>query len=180
MVAVKASFEERKAKYITQHDKARQARTQRPLVTGEKCYYLTTNDKWQLCIITGTRDTGRTYETMTEEGPYLRRNRSYLKPRSFDIPVINKYFTLQDHHILLKIKSSSSYSGLLHPPKNNIVRPPYPPKVKMVLTCTGNGVYQFIIPDTLVLLKISLKKKKMIRFQCSPVNIIKLIPARQL
>ena len=54
----------------------------------EEVYYLASNDKWLLGLITGTRDTGRSYDVLAGDGTLLRRNRSHLKPRSFDIPVI--------------------------------------------------------------------------------------------
>ena len=83
--AVRDSLIALQAKYIKGHDKARWARAQRQLVTGEEVYYLSSNNNWLLGIITGTRDTGRSYDVLAGDGTLLRRNRSHLKPRSFVI-----------------------------------------------------------------------------------------------
>ena len=80
------------AKYIKQHDKARRARSQRALVIGEEVYHLSAGNNWVIGIISGTRDSGRSYDILTEGGTSLRRNRSHLKPRSHDIPMLNQAF----------------------------------------------------------------------------------------
>ena len=86
------------AKYIKQHDKARQARSQRALVIGEEVYHLTSGNNWVIGIVSGTRDSGRSYDILTEGGTSLRRNRSHLKPRSHDISVLNQAFTSRTPH----------------------------------------------------------------------------------
>ena len=80
------------AKYIRNHDKARRARAQRPLVTGEEVYHSTAANNWVIAIVTGSRYSGRSYDILTKEGTSLRRNRSHLKPTSHDIPMLNRYF----------------------------------------------------------------------------------------
>ena len=60
---------------------------------GEEVYFLSGKDQWQIGTVTGTRDTVRSYDILIGKGTSLRRNRSHLKPRSFDIPIISQYFT---------------------------------------------------------------------------------------
>ena len=135
------------AKYIKQHDKARRARSQRALVIGEEVYHLSTGNNWVISIISGTRDSGRSYDILTEGGTSLRRNRSHLKPRSHDIPVLNQAFISGPHTPSLSEISGSSISGPAHPPKekyslrtshnnhfSNISGPAHPPKEKYTLS----------------------------------------------
>ena len=70
---------------------------------GEEVYHLSTGNNWVIGIISGTRDSGRSYDVLTEGGTSLRRNRSHLKPRSHDIPVLNK-LSFQDHTHPPKVK----------------------------------------------------------------------------
>ena len=91
------------AKYIKQHDKARWAKPQRPLVIGEEVYHATAGNNWVIGTVTGTRLTpGEATDILTREGTTLRRNRSHLKPRSHDIPVLQQRFSFQDWYILPK------------------------------------------------------------------------------
>ena len=62
-------------------------------MVGEEVNFLSGKDQWQIGTVVGTRDTGRSYDILTGEGTSLRRNKSHLKPRSFDIPIISQYFT---------------------------------------------------------------------------------------
>ena len=78
------------AKYTKSHDKAKRAKTQRVLVIGEEVYFLSGKNEWQIGIVTGTTDTGRSYNILTDKGTSLRRNRSHLKPRCHDIPIISR------------------------------------------------------------------------------------------
>ena len=92
LTAVHQSLIALQAKYTKSHDKAKQAKTQRALVIGEEVYFLSGKNEWQIGIVTGTTDTGRSYNILTDEGTSLRRNRSHLKPRCHDIPVISHTF----------------------------------------------------------------------------------------
>ena len=134
------------AKYIKQHDKARRARSQRALVIGEEVYHLSTGNNWVIGIISGTRDSGRSYDILTEGGTSLRRNRSHLKPRSHDIPVLNQAFISGPHTPSQSEISGLIISGPAHPPKekyslrtghnnhfSNISGPAHPPKEKYSL-----------------------------------------------
>ena len=135
------------AKYIKQHEKARRARSQRALVIGEEVYHLSAGNNWVISIISGTRDSGRSYDVLTEGGTSLRRNRSYLKPRSHDIPVLNQAF-ISGPYTPSQSEAGLSISGPAHPPKekysltgtshnnrfSNISGPAHPPKEKYLLS----------------------------------------------
>ena len=147
--AIRQHLIQLQAKYIKQYDKARRARSQRSLVRGEEVYHLSAGNNWVIGIITGTRDSGRSYDVLTEGGTSLRRNRSHLKPRSHDIPVLNQAFISGPCTPSQSEISNSSISGPAHPPKekytgrtshnnrfSNISGPAHPPKEKYSLTAT--------------------------------------------
>ena len=106
------------AKYIKHHDKARWARSQRPLVIGEEVYHSTSGNNWVNGTVSGTQDSGRSYDILTEEGTSLR-NRSHLKPQSYDIPMLNQYFNSRTSTpSLIEINSPKSLLAVpAHPPK---------------------------------------------------------------
>ena len=110
-------------------------------------YHLSTGNNWVIGIIAGTRDSGRSYDILTEGGTSLRRNRSHLKPRSHDIPMLNQAFISGPHTPSQSEISGSSISGPAHPPKekyslrtthnnrfSNISGPAHPPKEKYSLS----------------------------------------------
>ena len=119
LTAVHQSLIALQAKYTKSHDKAKQAKTQQALVIGEEVYFLSGKNEWQIGIVTGTTDTGRSYNILTDEGTSLRRNRSHLKLRCHDIPVIA-------HNIACRT-STPSQSEIT---ENRLSRPQHPPKVK--------------------------------------------------
>ena len=86
---------------------------------GEEVYFLSGKNEWQIGIVTGTTDTGRSYNILTDEGTSLRRNRSHLKPRCHDIPVISCTFPCRT--------PTSSQSEIT---ENRLPGPTHPPKVK--------------------------------------------------
>ena len=167
---------------------------------GEEVYYLSGKNEWQIGIVTGTTDTGRSYNILTDEGTSLRRNRSHLKPRCHDIPIIS--------HTLPSRTSTSSQSeitgkplpGTKHPPKvkyfhnneQNISfqdqNEQHPPKVKyfpnnnvprLVIRRVGDTAYDSYIAETLYPLKSAIKPRKQTRFAGDPVTSVKTIPARR-
>ena len=86
---------------------------------GEEVYFLSGKNEWQIGIVTGTTDTGRSYNILTDEGISLRRNRSHLKPRCHDIPVISCNIACRT--------STPSQSEIT---ENQLSRPQHPPKLK--------------------------------------------------
>ena len=86
---------------------------------GEEVYFLSGKNEWQIGTVTGITDTGRSYNVLTHEGTSLRRNRSHLKPRCHDIPVMAR-------NIACRI-STPSKSEIT---ENRLSRPQHPTKVK--------------------------------------------------
>ena len=63
-------------------------------------YVLGPGNKWIDAFITGITDSGRSYETEVKAtGGHLMRNRSHIRPRSPDIPMIHASF-LQHNSVL--------------------------------------------------------------------------------
>ena len=200
LTAVRQSLIALQAKYTKSHDKTKRTKTQRALVIGEEVYFLSGKNEWQIGIVTGTTDTGRSYNILTDEGTSLRRNRSHLKLRCHDIPIIS--------HTLPSRNSTSSQSeitgkplpGTKHPPKvkysyNNKQNisfqdqyKQHPPKVKyfpnnnvpkLVIRRVGDTAYDSYIAETLYPLKSAIKPRKQTRFAGDPVTSVKTIPARR-
>ena len=60
---------------------------------GERCYVLGPGNEWIDTFITGTTDSGRSYDTQVEAtGGQLMRNCSHIRLRSPDIPMIHASF----------------------------------------------------------------------------------------
>ena len=170
-ITLHVSIIELQAKYIKQHDKARQARSQRALVIGEEVYHLTSGNNWVIGIVSGTRDSGRSYDSLTEGGTSLRRNRSHLKPRSHDIPMLNQDFSSRT---TTPSQSEIFRSGPAHPPKEKFsLSVP-----KLVIRHTGDTAYDSYIAETLIPLRSTFKPRKQTRFESDPVTSIRHIPAR--
>ena len=164
---------------------------------------MASNDKWLLGIVTGTTDTGRSYDVVAGDGTRLRRNRTHLKPRSFDIPVIRANMNARISTPSQSEMQNISLSGLVHPPKvkytgynntitenivdSSLTRPAHPPKVKytektvpkLVIKKVGDTAYDSYIAETLVPLRSSIKTKKQTRFSGEPVTSVRTIPARR-
>ena len=117
LTAVCQSLIALQAKYTKSHDKAKWAKTQQALVIGEEVYFLSGKNEWQIGIVTGTTDTGRSYNILIDEGTSLRRNRSHLKSRCHDIPVIACTFPCRTSTSSQSEITENRLSGLQHPPK---------------------------------------------------------------
>ena len=177
LTAVRQSLIALQAKYTKSHDKAKRTKTQRALVIGEEVYYLSGKNEWQIGIVTGTTDTGRSYNILTDEGTSLRRNRSHLKPRCHDIPIIS--------HTLPSRTSTSSQSEITGKPLPGTEHPPkvkYTPNnnvPKLVIRRVGDTAYDSYIAETLYPVKSAIKPRKQTRFAGDPVTSVKTIPARR-
>ena len=186
--AIRAVLQERQLKMKVSHDKSHRAKKARPLVTGERCYCLGPKDKWLECFIVGIRDTGRSYDVQVEAtGTQLTRNRSHIRPKSPDIPLMHELYLQVQNSVLseepcgeLNLNKNSilsaassppkreqiathtptSNSVLSGPPKRNISKPPLTSKVLVSDTATRS------------------KGTKQTRFNEDPVSSIKAIPAR--
>ena len=200
LTAVHQSLIALQAKYTKSHDKAKRTKTQRALVTGEEVYYLSGKNEWQIGIVTGTTDTGRSYNILTDEGTSLRRNRSHLKPRCHDIPIYSCTLPSRTSTSSQSEITGKPLPGTKHPPKvkysyNNEQNisfqdqyKQHPPKVKyfpnnnvpkLVIRRVGDTAYDSYIAETLYPLKSAIKPKKQTWFAGDPVSSVKTIPARR-
>ena len=154
----------------------------------------------KFCIVTGTTDTGRSYNILTDEGTSLRRNRSHLKPRCHDIPIISCTLPSRTSTSSQSEITGNRFSRPQHPPKvkysyNNKQNisfqdqyEQHPPKVKyfpnnsvpkLVIRQVGDTTYDSYIAETLYPLKSAIKPRKQTRFAGDPVTSVKTIPARR-
>ena len=184
--AIRAVLQERQLKMKLSHDKSHRAKKARPLVTGERCYCLGPKDKWLECFIVGIRDTGRSYDVQIEAtGANLTRNRSHIRPKSPDIPLLHDSYlqvseepcgelNSNENSVLSEASSppkreqiashtDTSNPVLSGPPKRNISKPALTSKVLVSDTATRSQ------PD---------RRAKQTRFKDNPVSSIKAIPAR--
>ena len=98
--AIRSLLQARQLKMMLAHDTSRRAKKARPLVVGERCYVLGPQNEWIDTFITGTRDSGRSYDTEVKAtGRQLTRNCSHIRPRSPDIPQMHDSF-LQHNSVL--------------------------------------------------------------------------------
>ena len=98
--AIRSLLQERQLKMTLAHDSNKRAKKARPLVVGERCYVLEPKNNSIDAFITGTKDSGRSYDTQVEAtGGHLTKNRSHIRPRSPDIPQIHASF-LQRNSVL--------------------------------------------------------------------------------
>ena len=167
---------------------------------GEEVYFLSGKNEWQIGIVTGTTDTGRSYNILTDEGTSLRRNRSHLKPRCHDIPIISRTLPSRTSTSSQSEITENQLSGPKHPPKvkysyNNKQNisfqdqyEQHPPKVKyfpnnslpkLVIRRVGDTAYDSYIAKTLYPLKSVIKPRKQTRFAGDPVSSVNTIPARR-
>ena len=177
LTAVRQSLIALQAKYTKSHDKARRSKTQRTLVIGEEVYFLSGKNEWQIGIVTGTTDTGRSNNILTDEGTSLRRNRSHLKPRCYNIPIISRTLPSRTATPSQSEITGKPLPGTQHPPKvkyfpNNNVP-------KLVIRRVGDTAYDSYIAETLYPLKSAIKLRKQTRFAGDPVTSVKTIPARK-
>ena len=144
---------------------------------------------------------GRSYDILTEGGTSLRRNRSHLKPRSHDIPMLNQAFISGPYTPSQSEIFGSRISGPAHPPKekytrtthnncfSNISGPAHPPKEKyslsqpqpvpkLIIRHYGDTAYDSYIAETMVPLRSAFKPRKQTRFESDPVTSVRHIPAR--
>ena len=191
--AIRAVLQERQLKMKLSHDKSHRAKTARPLVTGERCYALGPKDKWLECFIVGIRDTGRSYVIEFEAtGTQLTRNRSHIRPRSPDIPLMHELY-LQQNSVLSEEPSSSGTSDTYNSNRNSILSATSsPPKREQTVNRKKAGTSNSVlsgpsesnISKPILTSKVSVsdtatrsKGTKQTRFNKDPVSSIKAIPA---
>ena len=130
----------------------------------------------------------------------LRRNRSHLKPRCHNIPIISCTLPSRTSTSSQSEITGKPLPGMKHPPKvkyfyNNEQNisfqdqyKQHPPKVKyfpnnnvpkLVNRRVGDTAYDSYIVETLYPLKSAIKPRKQTQFAGDPVSSVKTIPARR-
>ena len=182
--AIRSLLQERQLKMMLAHDSSRRAKKATPLVVGERCYVLGPNNKWIDVFITGTKDSGRSYDTQVEAtGGNLRRNRSHIRPRGPDIPQIHESY-LQRNSVLsgtpdrkMAEKQNSVTSGQLAKPNSQ--------KAVLLGKPTRNikptNTSQILVSDTVPSRRVQPSREaKKTRFQDNPVSsTVPVSPRRQ-
>ena len=165
------------------HDTSKRAKKARPLVLGERCYVLGPNNKWIDAFVTGITDQGRSYKTQTEAtGSKLTRNRSHIRPRLPDIPMIHASFLQRN------LVHSGDTDGNA-PVKNSVISGPKqlsernsktvlsePSKGSIKQSTTSQVLVSETVPDRRVQPSRQAKKT---RFEDNPVASTVTIPPRR-
>ena len=176
---IRSLLQERQLKMTLAHDSSKRAKKARPLVVGERCYVLGPNNKWIDAFVTGTKDSGRSYDTQVEAtGGNLMRNRSHIRP----IPQIHASF-LQWNSVLSGTternapeKQNSIISGQLANSDGQ----------KTVLSgkCKGSikqtNTSQVLVSETVPSRRVQPSREaKKTRFQDNPVSSTVCVPPRR-
>ena len=167
------------------HDSSKRAKKARVLVVGKRCYVLGPQNKWIDAFITGIADSGRSYDTQVEKtGGHLRRNRSHIRPKSPNIPMLHASF-LQGNSVFSAAtdmntpseRENSVLSGSKQLAKTSS---------KMVLSelCKGSikqtNTSQVLVSETVPSQRVQPSRQtKKTRFGEDPVSSTVIIPARQ-
>ena len=184
--AIHFLLQERQLKMILAHDSSRRAKKARLLVVGESCYVLGPKNIWIDAFITGITDSRRSYETEVEAtGGHLMRNRSYIRPRSPDIPMIHVSF-LQLNSVpsgdtngnAPSTRENSVISGPKQLAKSSskmvLLEPPHKGSIKQ--TNTSQVLVSETVPDRRVQL---IRQAKKTRFEDNPVTSTVRVPPRR-
>ena len=181
--AIRSLLQERQLKMSLAHDSSKRAKKARPLVVGERCYVLGPNNKWIDAFVTGTKDSGRSYDTQVEAtGGNLARNRSHIRPRGTDIPQIHASF-LQRNSVLsgtpdrnASEKQNSVISGQLANP--NSQKTVLSGKSKQNIKPTNTS--QVLVSETVPSRRVQPSREaKKTRFQDNPVSSTVPVPPRR-
>ena len=182
--AIRSVLQERQLKMTLTHDASRRAKKARPLVVGERCYVLGPGNKWIDTFITGITDSGRSCDTQVEAtGGQLTRNRSHIRPRNPDIPMIHASF--------LQCNSVPSATTDRYAPskrENSVISGPQQlaNSQKMVLSGNRKGsikqtnTFQVLVSETVPDRRVQPSRwAKMTRFEDNPVTSTVAIPPRR-
>ena len=172
--AIRSLLQERQLKMTLAHDLSRRAKKARPLVVGERCYVLGPNNKWIDAFVTGTKDSGRSYDTQVEAtGGNLTRNRSRIRPRGPDIPQIHASYLQRNS----AEKQNSVTSGQLAKPNSQKTVLSGKPTRNIKPKSTSQVLVSETVPSRRVQPSREAKKT---RFQDNPVSsTVKVPPRRQ-
>ena len=167
------------------HDLSRRAKKARPLVMGERCYVLGPKNTWIDAFVTGITDSGRSYETQVEAtGGHLMRNRSHIRPKSPDIPMIHASF-LQRNLVLSDTMDRNAPSKR----ENLVISGPKQlgkSSSKMVLSEPSKGsikqtnTSQVLVSETVPDRRVQPSRQaKKTRFEDNPVSSTVRVPPRR-
>ena len=182
--AIRSLLQERQLKMMLAHDSSKRAKKARLLVVGERCYVLGPKNEWIDAFITGTKDSGRSYDTQVEAtGGHLTRNHSHIRPRSPDIPQIHASFLLRnlvlsgtpDRNAPSK-RQNSVISGQLANTDSQKTVLSGTCKVSIKQTNTS----QVLVSETVPSRKVQPSREaKKTRFQDNPVSSTVRVPSRR-
>ena len=182
--AIRSLLQERQLKMTLAHDSSKRAKKARLLVVGERCYVLGPKNEWIDAFITGTKDSGRSYDTEVEAtGGHLTRNRSHIRPRSPDIPQIHASF-LQCNSVLSGTpnrnapskRQNSVISGQLA--NTDSQKTVFSGKHKGSIKQTNT--YQVLVSETVPSRRVQPSREaKKTRFQDNPVSSTVCVPPRR-
>ena len=181
--AIRSVLQERQLKMTLDHDTGRRAKKARPLVVGERCHVLGPGNKWIDAFVTGITDSGRSYETQVEAtGKQLMRNRSYIRPRSPDIPHMHASFLQRN-----TVPSATSDGNALSERQNSVISGQQLPNgQKTVLSANRKGsikqtnTSQVLVSETVPDRRVQPSRQaKMTRFWDNPVTSTVSIPPRR-
>ena len=187
--AIRSLLQERQLKVTLAHDSSKRAKKARPLVLGERCYVLGPNNKWIDAFVTGITDNARSYETEVEAtGGKLTRNRSHIRPKLPDIPMIHASFLQRNSVTSAKVpdtdrnateRKNSVISGPKQLAKSSSRMVLSEPKRKGSIkqSTTSQVLVSETVPDRRVQLSRQAKKT---RFEDNPVaSTVRVPPRRQ-
>ena len=166
------------------HDTSRRAKEARPLVVGERCYVLGPKNIWIDAFITGIANSGRRYDTEVKAtGGHLMRNRSHIRPRSPDIPMIHASFLQRN-----LVPSGTTGRNALSKRENSVISGPKQlagNSQKMVLSEPHKGsikqtnISQVLVSETVPDRRVQPSRQaKKTRFDDNPVSSTVRIPPR--
>ena len=182
--AICSVLQERQLKMTLAQDVSRRAKKARPLVVGERCYVLGPGNKWIDAFITGTTDSGRSYDTQVEAtGGQLIRNHSHIRPRSPDIPMIHASF-LQCN----SVPSATTARNAPSKRENSVISGPQQLAYSQKTVLSGNhkgsikqtNTSQVLVSETVPNRRVQPSRRtKMTRFEDNPVTSTVPIPPRR-
>ena len=169
--------------------RVKRAKKARPLVVGERCHVLGPKNVWIDAFVTGITDNARSYEVQVEAtGGMLTRNRSHIRPRLPDIPMIHASFLQRNSVTSAKVpdtdlnateRENSVISGPKQLAKSSSKTVLSEPKRKgnIKQASTSQVLVSETVPDRRVQPSRQAKKT---RFEDNPVaNTVRVPPRRQ-
>ena len=183
--AIRSLLQARQLKMKLDHDSSKRAKKARPLVVGERCYVLGPQNEWIDAFITGTTDSGRSYDTQVEAtGRQLTRNCSHIRPRSPDIPQLHASF-IQHNSVLSGTTGTNNPSNrensvisrnmkLAEKSTKTVLSEPCSKSLKQ------NNASQVLVSETVPDRRVQPSREaKKTRFQNNPVMSTVAIPSRR-